>query len=353
MLIPLLMLLPAALATARPISPAYEGNCQVPTWSPDGARLSYEVNYHDRKVIDLYVYEPGKGEPKQVRPLNRGENSLTAGFGSGGEESVTHEVSWAPANIGRFVYSASTASKDYDVFIDQAGPVAPGPGADGGARWSPDGRWIAFTSARTGQGDLYLVDTHRIEAPPRQLTSDPQSAELFASWSPHGFSLVYVGHNPTGDSIYIIEHVENPVPKLLIDWKGTQTRPSFSPDGKRIAFYSNHQDADRFDLYVMTLGSKPYPVAQGVVMNAAGPVWTPDSGKLVYVLDDDDRYDPVYTVSVAAPESARRLDTGTVGNADLDVVKGTDGRTWLAVAAQGRVNDKTRDFKRVYVMELK
>jgi len=350
MLVPTL-LLSTALAGARPISPAYDGNCQLPTWSPDGSRLSYEVNYHDRKVIELYVYEPGQGDPTPVRPVERG-SSMTAGFSTGGGESVTHEVSWAPANIGRFVYSASTASKDYDIFIDQAGPVAAGAGADGGPQWSPDGRWIAFTSARSGQGDLYLVDTHRIEAQPAQLTTDPESAELFASWSPHGFSLIYVGHNDSGDSIYIIEHVENPQPKLLVDWGATQTRPTFSPDGKRVAFYSNHDDNERFDLYVMSLGSKPYPVARGVVMNARGPTWTPDSSHLVYVKDDDDRYDPVYLASVLSPDSAKRLATGTVGNGDVDVVRGTDGRTWLAIAAQGRDNDKVKDFKRVYVMEL-
>ena len=181
---------------------------------------------------------------------------------------------------------------------------------------------------------------------------DPLNAELFASWSPHGFSVVYVGHNPTGDSIYIVEHVENPVPKLLVDWKGTQTRPSFSPDGGRVAFYSNHMDPGRMDLYVMTLGSKPYPVAQGVVMNARGPTWTPDGSQIIYVLDDDERYDPVYSVPVTKPEGARKLETGTVGNSDLDVTRGTDGRAWLAVAAQGRVQDTTKDFKRIYVMEL-
>ena len=42
----------------------------------------------------------------------------------------------------------------------------------------------------------------------------------------------------------------------------------------------------------------------------------------------------------------------TVGNGDIDIVEGTDGRTWLAIAAQGRVDDPVRDFKRIYVMAL-
>ena len=163
LLLPLLLLAsPSALAAgARPVTPVTEGNCQAPSWSRNGARLAYEVNYHQRKVIELYVYTPGAGEPRKVQPIQRGTSAITAGF-SGPTESVAHEASWGPAYIDRFVYSASNASKDYNLYIDQAGAIAPAPGTDGGPAWSPDGRSIAFTSARTGQGDLYLIDAHQI-----------------------------------------------------------------------------------------------------------------------------------------------------------------------------------------------
>ena len=343
---------PVALAGARPITPAYEGNCQSPTWSRDGARLAYEVNFHDRKVIELYIYEPGKGDPRQVKAISKGTGAMTAGFEGAQEESVAHEVSWGPALMGRFVYSASTGSKDYDLFIDRAGPIAVAPGADGGPSWSPDGRWIAFTSARSGQGDLYLLDAYRIEEPPRRLTRDPESSELYVTWSADSSQLVYTGHSPKGDNLFIIEDLADPKPRRLTDWGGSQTRPTWSPDGKRVAFYSNHDDPKRMDLYVLSLGGTPFPLVRGVVMNQSGPSWTPDGSSLVYVADDDAHYDPIYITPVTAPEAAKRVSTGTVGNGDLDVVRGTDGRTWLALSAQGSDQDAVRDFKRIYVMEL-
>jgi len=348
-----LLLAPAALAGARPISPQYQGNCQSPVWSADGRKLAYEVNYHDRKVIELYVYEPGK-EPRQVRPLDRGTSSLTAGFSGAGAENVAHEASWGPAKIDRFVYSASTSAKDYDLAIDQAGPIAVAPGADGNADWSPDGRWIVFTSARTGQGDLYLVDVNHIDQPPRQLTHNPVSSELYASFSPDSKSIIFVGHTDNGDNLYIIDDVGavGARPRQLTTWARTQTRPSWSPDGKRFAFYSNHDKAERFDLYVASLGSNPYPLAQGVVMSHDGPVWTPDGASIVYVQDNDDQYDPIWITPYADSGGAHKLATDTVGNGDVDVARGTDGRTWMAVAAQGLASDKVRDFKRIYVMPI-
>ena len=341
-----------AVAGAQVVSPAYAGNCQSPAWSQDGSKLAYEVNYHDKKVIELHVYDALQRTERRIRPLNRGQSSLTQGFDVA-RESVAHEVSWAPTSIGRFVYSASTDGHDYDLFIDGSGPVAPAPGTDGGPAWSPSGRSIAFTSARSGEGDLYVLDVDRIDGPPKQLTSKADTSELFAAWSPIGKSLAYVSHSRQGDNLYVIDNIDKPDARRITFWEGTQTRPSWSPDGKLIAFYSNHESSTRFDLSIVpAAGGEPTRLANGVVMSTHGPNWTPDGRSIVFVKDDDARYDPLWIVPVATPASARALGADTVGNGDLDVVKAADGKLWVAVAAQGLAGDEVRDFKRVYVLEL-
>jgi Tol biopolymer transport system component len=349
------LLLPAKATSTRavPITPPYEGNCQNPRWSPDGSRLSYEVNYHDRRTVELYVLTPGKGGPAPVRPQMRGASSLTAGFqGATRTESVAQELSWSPSSLGRFVFSASGAQRDYDIYLDNTGPLSASAGTDGGPVWSPTGGTIVFTSARTGQGDLYALEVDALDAPPRRVTQAPTTAEVFAAWSPDGRSLVYVGHDTAGDNLYLLDDVSAPRPRQLTAWERTQTRPTFSPDGLSVAFYSNHRDPDRFDLYVLPLGSQPRIVARDVIMNGRGPSWTPDGRHLVFVRDEDARYNPIYAVPVADPVTTTLVATGTVGNGDLDVVRGTDGRVYLAVAAQGATGDARRDFKRIYVMEL-
>jgi Tol biopolymer transport system component len=346
------LLVAAAFAQAQPVSPDYPGNCQAPVWSPDGTQLAWEVNYHEKKVIELWVGPVG-GTPRKVTPLVRGAGStMTAGFDTARTEMVVHELTFAPPALKRFAYAASGAAQDYDVYIDGAGPIASAPGADGTAAWSPDGRYVAFTSARTGQGDLYLLDVAAVEKPPLRLTGDPTSSELFAAWSPDSRRIAFVGHTQKGDNVYLIDNIDFPSPRPLTQWEHTNTRPSFSPDGTMVAFYSNHTDVARFDLYVMPIGGTPTLVATDVRMNDDGPVWTPDSKHLVYVREDENALDPVYAAPVRQPSQARPVATGTVGNGDLDVVKRPDGQVWLAVVAQGRAGDAVRDFKRVYALPL-
>ncbi len=345
-----------ALAGAQAITPIYSGNCQAPLWSPAGDRLAYEVNDHDRKRVELFVYTPGGGPPQLVHPIRSG--ALTTGFGE--PVRVNHELAWSPAQMATFVYSSASGHADYDLYLDPSSVVAlPGsdallaaPGTDGGPTWSPDGAWIVFTSARTGQGDLYAIDTARPDAAPRRLTRDEDSAELYPAFAPDGRRLAYVAHTPSGDQIHIIEDIRRARPRQLTDWQGIQTRPRWSPDGRLLAFYSNHLDSAQFDLIVMHPEGSARRIASGVVMNTRGPIWTPDSLRILTVADDDDALDPVVMVPVHTPSAARRLPTRTVGNGDLDLVLGADGQLWLAVAAQGRVGDDRRDYKRIFVMPL-
>jgi len=337
-------------------------NLQRPKWSPDGKLLSYEANFHDDKRIELYVGSPDPkvvsaiGAPRftRVLPAVSPSSSLTAGFskmGTVGE--VAYEISFAPPTIGRFVYSASNDLQDYDLYISGGGAITSVPGADGGPEWSPNGHFIAFTSARTGEGDLYLIDVNNIGNPPRRLTDMNDSSELYITWSPDSTKLAFVGHSHQGDNLWLIPGLGDE-PIRLTDWTGSQTRPTFSPNGRWVAFYANLENADRMDLYIVEprQAATPRMVVKGVVPNAHGPAWTPDGDHLVTVLDQDDKYDPIALVEAKQGDDAQILDLGTVGNGDLDVVKGADGRAHLAWVAQGRAKDDKRDFRRLFVATL-
>jgi len=332
-----------------PLSPRYEGNCQAPQWAPDGSKIAYEVNYHDRKVIELYLIT-ASGQVEPILPAGGAGSSLTSGFSTSGSKGVIHELSWSPTAYKNYVYSASDTRKDYNLHLKGGTPVAPANGTDGAPAWSPTGNHIVFTSARSGQGDLYLLDVRDITSAPKRLTSDGDASELYAAWSPNGKSLAYVGHSNVGDNLYYIADVTAPKNQRITRWKHMQTRPSFSPDGRYIAFYSNHTDPERFDLWVTSVTGTPKRLKNNVVMNTNGPVWFPDSRALVVVADEDEQFDPVYKVSLSG--TSTRLPTGTVGNGDHDLAVLGDGRPYLALSAQGSTDGAVRDFQQIYVIPL-
>jgi Tol biopolymer transport system component len=343
----------ASLASGAPaarVASVPDANVQRPAWSPDGKLLSFEANFHEAKRIELYLGEPRDGGFRKIVASTRSAGTLTETFQTVRSGQVVHELAFAPRGINAYVFAASNERFDYDLYISEGTTVAAGPGADGGARWSPDGKYIAFTSARSGEGDLYLIETRQIEAPPKRLTSQTDSSELYVDWSSDGKSLAYVAHSDKGDNLWVMPGI-GASPSRLTTWPGNQIRPRFSPTGDRIAFYANHDDSERFDLYVVEIGAAPRMISRGVYPDARGPAWTADGKHIVYVAADDAHYNPVRAVAIDEPTRNAVVDLGTVGNGDLDLTV-RDGSTWIAVVAQGRVEDQKRDFKQLYTAQL-
>jgi len=65
----------------------------------------------------------------------------------------------------------------------------------GSPRWSPDSRWIAFDSSKTGNSDIYVISADGGQ--PRRVTSGPSSS-VRPSWSRDG-RWIYFGSNRGGD----------------------------------------------------------------------------------------------------------------------------------------------------------
>ena len=67
---------------------------------------------------------------------------------------------------------------------------------------------------------------------------------------------------------------------MVIEWTSDEIRPSLSPDGRKIAFYSNklQQNKKKFDLWVANVdggGAKKLD-SDVIVADVNGPVWLPE-----------------------------------------------------------------------------
>lgn len=335
------------------------GNCQAPAFSARADWASYELNHHETRRIETWVVNRASGATDLLSPPSAGPGAPAA-FG-GRAATVVHDLVWAPASAltfaNQYVYSASDGAGEFELYSYQGTTPAPGPGHDGDPSWNPtDESKLVFTSARSGEGDLYLLDFARPGEPTR-LTQMSNSSEVDAAWSPDGRSVAFVAHSNAGDNIWLLDDVaRGGQPRRLTQDVATQVRPTWAPTAPlRLAFYgvssSNTANIDRVDLWVATPSGALRKLVEGVVPDSHGPAWTPDGESLIVVLDDDARFDPVVRVD-AKSGATQTLDTQTVGNRDLAVGTDSTGALVLAVCAQGTRTAPQKDFLRLYLRPI-
>jgi Tol biopolymer transport system component len=159
-----------------------------------------------------------------------------------------------------------------------------------GATFSPDGRYLAFSAQTGGQDALYLYDLKQRRVL-RKLKFALDGIES-PSFSPDSRSIVFSG-NSGGLSDLFITDFQGRLTRLTKD-RNADLLPSWSPDGKTIAFttdrgpgmdfarltYGNYRVA-LYDIASQTLTILPHQ-ERGKNLN---PVWAPDSKSLVWVND--------------------------------------------------------------------
>jgi Tol biopolymer transport system component len=99
---------------------------------------------------------------------------------------------------------------------------------------SSDGTWIAFTSIRVGQSDIFLMHPDGNGKVP---LTDEQADDADATFSPDSRQIAFVSQRDGRGSIYMM-NLDGTILGSLADLPGSISSLAWSPDGSRIAFYS-------------------------------------------------------------------------------------------------------------------
>ena len=152
--------------------------------------------------------------------------------------------------------------------------------------WSPDGTRVVFSSDRTGAGvaDLYQMPAPGFAGSEAALLTTPQR-KVGTDWSPDGKYLLYTSTDPrTGEDIWALPLSGEPKPFTVVATNFEERNGQFSPDGKWVAFESNK--SGRSEIYVQPF---PGPGGDAQISTAGGAQvrWGPNGKELFYVALDE------------------------------------------------------------------
>ena len=148
------------------------------------------------------------------------------------------------------------------------------------ARWSPDGRRIAYVSDASGEDEIYLIAQDG-SGEPEQLTSGGQAMRYAPEWSPTGKHLAF------GDKdgrLYVIDIETKAVIDVADEARGPLRDYVWSPRGGYLAF--SMSDPTGFDsIYVWSLADRALHRITGEFFHEWNPAWDPDGDFLYYLSD--------------------------------------------------------------------
>jgi tricorn protease len=156
-------------------------------------------------------------------------------------------------------------------------------------------------------GDIFTLPVEKGDT--RNLTRTPGSAERDPSWSPDGKSIAYFS-DASGEYQLYIRDQDGLAPPKVIDLGPDASffyGPHWSPDSKHIAYSDKHLHL----WYVDVAGGKPVLIATGLRGSFGSSTemsWSPDSQWIAYTRDLENQLHAVYFYSLATKTSTQITD---------------------------------------------
>ncbi len=151
--------------------------------------------------------------------------------------------------------------------------------SDRSPSWSPSGEAVAFRrQTQGGAYDVFVMDSDGTNA--SNVTQNPESQDHFA-WSRSGTSLAFA----TGTVDEFVSYVINLDGSALspLGGRSFSARPSFSPDGTKVAYWAYDTQSTGGIFAIAADGSAGLAMLGPVAAPIRALSWSPDGSQLAYV----------------------------------------------------------------------
>jgi Tol biopolymer transport system component len=264
----------ATTGEQRQLTDAKKGDAVQPQWSPSGARIAY-WGTHKGGQRDIWTIPAQGGDAVQV--------------------TDDADFDWNPvwSTDGKYIYFSSDRGGSMNLWripIDEQTGRATGP-PEPFTTPSPFGQQIAFS--RDGRRAVYVnqVSSTNIQTVAFNPYKETTTAAPIAitqgfkhangpDLSPDGEWFVYSSLGEKQEDIYLVRMDGAESPRKLTDDAYKDRNPRWSPDGKRISFYSDRSGA--YEAWTISPDGSGLTQLTFTGGGLAYPFWSPDGARLGY-----------------------------------------------------------------------
>lgn len=281
-------------------------------WSPDGRRLIFQSTREPYRCDQIFIMN---ADGSDLRLVSTGRGRTTCGYFLADGKHIlyasTHEAADEcppPPDRSQSKVYVWGVYPSYDIYLatDEGRLIkklTDTPGYDAEATVCFKTGKIVYTSLASGDLDLWVMDSDGSNK--RQIT-DRLGYDGGAVFSRDGSKLVWRAHYPQEEAAVsqykqlLARNLVAPsrVEIFLADGEGRNPRrltsfgcasfaPTFTPDGKKIVFASNHHDCDsrNFELYMMNLDGSGLERLTNFGGFVSFPEFSPDGKYLAFASD--------------------------------------------------------------------
>jgi tricorn protease len=244
-----------------------DGNLYFPSISADRKTIVYEDNF------GLWKLDVASGKSTEIRIDVKSDS----------KENETELVTFT-SQADSFALSPSNRraavivhGEIFTVATDRGEPqrVTETPWREQDVRWSPNGKWIAFVSDRTGRQEVWISD--ELGKTPKQL-SDLDCDKSSIMWAPDSKSLLWTGSDK---KLRRVEIETLKTDEIASSDASTIASPQFSPDMKYVS-YTKQDSLLRAHVYIKELATGQERMISSDEFQISGNArWTPDGKKLL------------------------------------------------------------------------